>query len=82
MKLINAKIVRMLSKGYAKQIHGDHYQVSLGYVQQINELVEAVIKSSVAKQDGLAGTLRPTEWGNKCLVDADKQLEEYKYEQL
>jgi hypothetical protein len=80
MKIINAKIVRLLSKEYAKQIHGGNYQVSQGYLLQINQLVEAVVRSSVAKQEDLAGTLRETQWADKCIMDANNQLEEYKNE--
>lgn len=75
MKLINAKNIRSLSKSYANQIHGKRVLISHAYLQQINDLVEAVVKSNVAKQDNLKGTLQSTNWGNDCLVEADNRLE-------
>ena len=76
MKYINTQNIKRLGKLYGKQVHDKELQVSSDFVLQIHELVEAVVKSSVVKQDNLAGTLRDTDWGHKCLEDANSKLEE------
>ena len=76
MKYINNQNIKLLAKNYGKQVHGKELQVSSGFIAQVHELVEAVVKSNVVKQDNLAGTLRSTEWGNRCIDDANSKMEE------
>ena len=76
MKYINTQNVKLLAKKYGKQVHDKELQVSSDFIAQVHELVEAVVKCNVVKQDSLAGTLRSTEWGNKCIADADSKMEE------
>ncbi len=80
MKYINTQNIKRLAKVYGKQIHEKEVQVSSDFISQVHELVEAVVKSNVVKQDNLAGTLRSTDWGNECLVDANIKLEEVRDE--
>ena len=76
MKYINNQNIKLLAKNYGKQVHGKELQVSSDFIAQVHELVEAVVKSNVVKQDNLAGTLRSTEWGNKCIAEANSKMEE------
>jgi len=76
MNLINTQNTKKLAKAYSKQIHEKDLQISSEFISQVHELVEAVIKSNVSKQDNLLGTLKATEWGSRCLQAANKQLQE------
>tara|TARA_X000001382_G_scaffold8143_2_gene5932 strand:- start:7477 stop:7722 length:246 start_codon:yes stop_codon:yes gene_type:complete len=76
MKYINTQNIKLFAKKYGKQIHGKDLQVSLEFITQVHELVEAVVKSNVVQQDNLAGTLRSTDWGNNCIADANSKMQE------
>ena len=75
MSLLNKQNIKLLAKSYGKQVHDKDLQISSDFISQIEDLVDAVVRSNVAKQDKLLGTQKATEWGHKCLQDADAQLE-------
>ncbi len=74
MSLINTQNVKRLAKEYGSEHHGKNLQVSADFVRQIEALVEAVVKTNVIKQDNLAGTLRPSQWGEDRLSQAKELI--------
>ncbi len=73
--LINKSHVKNLAKTYGKQIHDKDLRVSDDFVNQINDLIKAVVMTNVTKQDNLAATLKATDWAHDRLEDAEELLE-------
>ena len=80
MSLINKQNIKILAKNYGKQVHDKDLQISSDFIIQIEDLVNAVVRTNVAKQDKLAGTLRATDWAHDRLQDAEELLEELRDE--
>ena len=77
MSYLNKQNVKLLAKDYGYKIYDKKLQVSSRFLSQVEELVEAVIKSQVQKQDNLASTLFETQWASQCLMDAEKEEKKF-----
>lgn len=73
--LINKTHVKNVAKAYGRQLHDKDLQVSAGFLEEMNEIVLALVAVNVAKQDKLAGTLRKTEWAHRQLKNANSFIE-------
>jgi hypothetical protein len=73
--LINKTHVKNVAKAYGRQLHDKDLQVSAGFLEEINDIVLALVAVNVAKQDKLAGTLRDTEWAKRSIKNANSFIE-------
>lgn len=76
MNYINTKSVKQLAKQFGKDIHERDLNVSLEFVSQVDQLVEAIVKEQVLKQENLSKTLRATSWAEVNLSEASRKQPE------
>ena len=76
MNYINTKSVKQLAKQFGKDIHEKDLNVSLEFVSQVDQLVEAIVKEQVLKQENLSKTLRATSWAEVNLAEASRKQPE------
>ena len=65
---LNAKAVKERTIEIAEEVHGKKCRIQPALVDQIDQLVEAIIREMVVQQKDLALTLRPTDWAENQLA--------------